>query len=173
MNRIALSVIATVLLAGGQVIAQPSTGQVLQNPLPLARTVIVTDIDAPPETDDPGTGGGFDISSYFQNKLTSPANLSACIADVETAVSQWAMGLGLSRTLKQSQPASLMLHYVKDDLPGLFAIAYDVTEGIRARIAVDFYSLDGAERAPELAIELNTTFRVAELQDALDIAMSC
>lgn len=43
---------------------------ILKNPLPLTRVALLTDLDAPADDVDPGTGGAFDNTAFFQNKLT-------------------------------------------------------------------------------------------------------
>lgn len=43
--------------------AVPSFAENLRNPLPLTRIKLVTELDAPIDKDDPGTGGSFDNSA--------------------------------------------------------------------------------------------------------------
>lgn len=147
--------------------------QVLQNPLPLTRVALVSDLDAPLDPDDPGTGGGFQIGTYFQTKLASANAIATCTDGIETTVAAWAKALGLTRMLKDRTATTLSLHYSKTDLPGLFSVRYAVKAQATAQVRVDYYRLDGAEQAPESALDLLDPYRIAALQDDLDKALRC
>lgn len=134
---------------------------------------LVTDIDAPPEDDNPGTGGAFDNAAYFQNKLADPTAVSACTDRIETSATHWAQTTGLDRSFRERQTTSLVLHYVKPGMPGLFALNYTVTERVKARVRVDYFSLNGTKQSPEIVKELISTYQIAAFQDDLDKALIC
>jgi hypothetical protein len=94
----------------------------LRHPTPLTRITLSTDIDAPLDAEDPGSGGSFDNSAYFQNKLADVSQIRACVADVRAAASTWAKGVGLTPAFEEVKSASLSIHYVKPSLQGLFAV---------------------------------------------------
>jgi hypothetical protein len=168
--------IVLLLLAviGGTGTPARADGQKLfKHPTPLTRITLSTDIDAPPDPDDPGTGGSFENSTYFQNKLADPSQIRACVAAVKAAASAWANGLGLTPAFEEIKGAAMSIHYVKPELSGLFAIDYQVEGGIKAKVRVDFYRLDATEVRPEAVQELLGTYRIAGLQDALDRALRC
>jgi hypothetical protein len=145
----------------------------LSNPLPLMRTALVTDIDAPISDDDPGTGGGFETSTYFQAKLAAPSAIMICIDAIEHTATKWAGDVGLVRGFKERGETTLTLHYTKADLPGLFAMRYEVKALSSAFVRVDYYSLDGSKQAPETAAALLDRYHISSFQDDLDKALFC
>ena len=168
--------IVLLLLAaiGGTGTTARADGQtLLKHPTPLTRITLSTDIDAPPDPDDPGTGGSFENSTYFQNKLADASQIRACVTAVRAAASAWANGLGLTPAFEEIRFASVSIHYVKPGLNGLFSIDYQVEGGVKAKVRVDFYRLDATEISPEAVPELLGTYRIADLQDALDRALRC
>jgi hypothetical protein len=95
------------------------------------------------------------------------------MSSVEKAAANWASGLGLSRADRDQAASALTLHYAKPGLKGFFAVNYQVDQGVKERVRVDFILLDGSSRSPELARELLGTYRISALQDALDAALKC
>jgi hypothetical protein len=160
-------------VVGAALAAMPCFAETLKNPLPLTRITLVSDIDAPLDKDDPGTGGSFDNSAYFQNKLADEKAIAVCVDQIEASSAGWAKSVGLSRSFRERQPTSLSLHYGKPDLPGIFTVNYTVTEKVQAKVRVDFYRLDGSMQSPEAAKPLLTTYQIASFQDSLDKALQC
>ncbi len=141
--------------------------------MPLTSVAIIADLDAAPDADDPGTGGGFEAAAYFQTRLADARAIQDCMDPIELAVVNWATGLGLSRSLRDRTRSTLALHYARSGLSGFFAINYRVEQQIKARVRVDFLILDGTQRSPELARELLAAYRIASLQGSLDTALRC
>ena len=154
-------------------ISWPTCAGPLMNPLALTQIKLVSDVDAPDEPDDPGTGGSFDNSNYFQNKLADDAAIGACIDEIEASAISWAGTVGLTRGFRDRKPSSLTLHFSKPDLQGIFTLRYAVAERVQAKVRVDFYRLDGAPQAPEAARPLLNAYRIATFQDGLDKAILC
>ncbi len=172
-----MNLLRTVLLALGATLL--STGLVIDRAgaggkeVPLTSVALVADLDAPPDKDDPGTGGSFETGAYFQTRLSDARSIQACIDPIERAASDWAAGLGLARSLRDRTGAGLTLHYAKTGVAGFFAVIYHVEQQVKARVRVDFIILDGTTQSPELARDLLGTYRIAALEDALDKAIKC
>jgi hypothetical protein len=160
-------------ITGAALAASACFAKPLTNPLPLTRITLVTDIDTPIDKDDPGTGGSFDNSAYFQNKLADEKAIAVCVDQIEASSTQWAKSVGLTRSFRERQPNSLSVYYGKPNLPGIFAVYYTVTEKIQAKVRVDFYRLDGSKQSPEAAKPLLITYQIATFQDSLDRALQC
>jgi hypothetical protein len=141
--------------------------------IPLTSIGLLADLDTPNYPDDPGTGGGFETGSYFQSRLVGARAVQTCMTQIESAVTAWATDLGLTRNLRDVTPVTLTIHYSKADLPGFFAVVYQIEQQVRARVRVDYYTLDGTLRSPELARELLQTYKIAAFESALDTALRC
>jgi hypothetical protein len=154
-------------------LSQAGVGKLPSHPTPLTRITLSSNVDAPVDADDPGTGGAFNNTAYFQNKLANASQIRVCVNSVKAAASAWAAGFGLTPAFQEVKPAAFSIHYVKPSLSGLFAVEYQVDDGVKAKVRVDFYQLDGSEVEPETVQELLGSYKIADFQDALDKALRC
>jgi hypothetical protein len=165
----ALASLAMLLVSGAG--AQPPS-EADRRTVPLTSVALVASLDAPPDPDDPGTGGGFETQAYFETRLADARAIHACMDPIEHAVADWSGRMGLFRDLRDRTASSLTLHYVKSGLAGFFAVTYRVEQQVKARVRVDYILLDGT-RSPELARDLLSTYQIASLQTSLDGALRC
>ena len=144
-------------------------------PVPLTSIGIVSDEDAELDPEDPGTGGGLEVQSYFKTILRSPDQVRACFTRVEAAGAAWASRYELSRPVRRLDSDRLLVQYAKPGIGGIFELRYRVTTTVppRARATLFFYRNDGSEQDPALVQRLLTTCGVSQLQDALDAALKC
>jgi hypothetical protein len=149
--------------------AAPPRGQAT----PLTSVGVVSDPDAPPDPDDPGTGGAFDAGAYFQDRLTSAAAIAACAAKIEAVASAWAKKYALTETERDPGVANLTLIYVKAGLQGVFEVTYKVELGTRARVTLNFFAQDGRALEPAAIQSFITDYGVGALEDGLHDAVGC
>jgi hypothetical protein len=171
MGRLSTLLTFKLLMLATAGASQPA-GNGQERTVPLTSVGLVADIDEV-DSDDPGTGGGFETAAYFRTRLTSARAIQACMDPVERAAIKWANGLGLSRTLRDQSQSTMTLHYTKPGLSGFFAVVYKVQQQVKARIRVDFIVLDGSQKSPELAQDLLQSYQIGSFQDALDSAVRC
>jgi hypothetical protein len=139
---------------------------------PLTSVEAVTDLDAPRDADDPGTGGGIDGADYFSRKLA--AKLNDCTAQIRSATDTWARANQLHVIKADQQPGNLLIHATRADLEGFFEITYRVKlDQQRARFTVFFYKLDGTQVEPAAIHTLLKTYKIDGFQDNLTRALLC
>lgn len=170
-----ISFVLALLVAIGESETSPQAAdrKLPSHPTPLTRITLSSDVDSPVDADDPGTGGAFNNTAYFQNKLANASQIRVCVNSVKAAASVWAAGLGLTPAFEEVKPAAFSIHYVKPSLSGLFAVSYQVDDGVKAKVRVDFYRLDGSQVEPETVQQLLGSYKIADFQDALDKALRC
>ena len=142
-------------------------------PTPLTSIGAVSNPDAPADPDDPGTGGSFETTSYFRNRLTSPTAIAACASMIEKVALAWAGKFSLSRAFRELHPTGLTLRYVKGDLKGLFELTYRVELQTHARVTMNFYAQDGSVLDPASIQSMLTQYQIGMLEDSLDAALRC
>jgi hypothetical protein len=155
------------------ILAPPALAHPNGTPTPLTSIAADSNLDAPADPANPGTGGAFDNSSYFRNRLTSTAAIAACAAKIEAAAAAWAGQFALMRSGREAEPTSLILDYQRAGLRGLFEVAYKVDLGTHARVTVNFYGQDGSQLDPATIQTFLKTYDIAQFEDALDIALRC
>lgn len=139
---------------------------------PLTSVEAVTDIDAPKDPDDPGTGGGIDGSNYFSRKLA--AKLNDCTAQIRSTSDAWTRANQLHVIKADQQPGNLLIHATGPDLEGFFEITYRVKlDQQRARFTVFFYRLDGTQVEPAAIHTLLKTYKIDDFQDNMTRALLC
>jgi hypothetical protein len=162
VSLLALSVVASAASAQKQPVKRT----------PLTSVEAVTDIDAPKDPDDPGTGGGMDASNYFSRKLA--AKLNDCTAQIRSTTDAWVRASQLHVVKVEDQPGDLMIHATRSDLEGFFEIIYRVKlQQERARVTVFFYAPDGAQLEPATIDRLLKDYKIDEFQDKLTHALLC
>ncbi len=89
-----------------------------------ARTSIgaVSSLDAPPDPDDPGIGGGFEQVSYFRNRFIP--KLADCTAQIEAVYRDWASNRDLIIPLHESTAGNVLIHATWDGLNGIFEMSF-------------------------------------------------
>tara|TARA_R110001599_G_C12028121_1_gene639759 strand:+ start:252 stop:656 length:405 start_codon:yes stop_codon:yes gene_type:complete len=133
---------------------------------------VVQDVDAPPDPDDPGAGGGFDAENYFQNILVG--KISECTAGVLKALLSWSNAQTLSVQKTVQQPTSLLAFMALTTPPGVLELNYRFnTAQKRARATLFFYSTDGAQHEPAAIEALLKRYNVATLQNEIRTAIAC
>lgn len=142
-------------------------------PTPLTSVGAVSNPDAPSDPDDPGTGGSFETTSYFRNRLTGSAAIADCASMIEKVAVAWAGKFSLSRSFRELHPRGLTLQYVKGDLKGLFELTYKVELQTHARVTVNFYAQDGSMLDPASIQSMLTQYQIGMLEDSLDVALRC
>lgn len=139
---------------------------------PLTSVGAVSSLDAPPDANDPGIGGGFDHISYFRNRLIP--KLADCTAEIEAVYQGWAEGHNFLIPVREILPGDLLIHATKEGLNGFFELIYRVdAERERARVTVLFVSPDGRLHDPLSIKEMLMTWEIDTLQDDLDAALAC
>ena len=139
---------------------------------PLTSVEAVTDIDAPKDPDDPGTGGGIDGSNYFSRKLA--AKLNDCTTQIRSTSDTWVRTNQLHVLKADQTPGNLLIHVTGDNLQGFFEITYRVKlDQQRARFTVFFYKLDGTQVEPAAIHSLLTTYKIDDFQDKLTQSLLC
>ncbi len=139
---------------------------------PLTSIGAVTSLDAPPDPDDPGVGGGFDSEAYFRNRFLP--KLSDCTEEIASVYDAWAAAQGLQVPLREQGAGEVLIHATHSDLHGLFELTYRVRPSReRARVTVYFYSRDGARHEPTAIVSMLEAYDIAALQDDLDSALAC
>jgi hypothetical protein len=156
------------LLAGHVGGQEPPSGR----KSPLTSIGVVQDADAPPDSDDPRGGGGFDAENYFRNILVG--KVGECTAGVLKAFLSWSQAQMLSVPKTIQQPASLLAFTPLVTPPGVLELDYRFsTAQKRARATLYFYSADGAQHEPAAIEALLKHYKVATLQDELRTAIAC
>jgi hypothetical protein len=139
---------------------------------PLTSVEAVTDIDAPRDADDPGTGGAADSSTYFSRRLA--AKVANCTQLIRTEAAAWAKQYQLGVNKLDQESGDLLMQMTKPDLGGLFELTYRVKlKEERARVTLFFYSLDGARHEPAGINKLLTDYKIADFQDLLTKGLLC
>lgn len=139
---------------------------------PLTSVEAVTDIDAPKDPDDPGTGGGMDASNYFSRKLA--AKLSDCTSQIRTVSERWVHDQKLHVISVANKPGDLTIDASQPDLQGFFEVVYRVKlPDERARVTVFFYTADGTPQDPAMIDKLLKTYKIDGFQDNLTHALFC
>lgn len=96
-------------------------------PLPLTSVGVVSDEDAPLDPEDPGTGGGLEVQTYFKTVVRSPDQIRRCFEQIEAAGATWASNHSLSRPVRILDEDRLLLQYTKSGIGGLFELRYRIT----------------------------------------------
>src|SRR5258708_34153042 len=109
LGRFAPIAIALVLTSAAEVVADPAR-------TPLTSVGIVESIDAPPDPDDPGVGGGFDAAGYFKNVLG--ATVASCTKQIGAAADSWIAAQKLVSVLRDASPNHLLIHASKPGKEG-------------------------------------------------------
>lgn len=139
---------------------------------PLTSVEAVTDIDAPRDPDDPGTGGAVDSSGYFSRRLI--ARIENCTDRLRSETGAWARNHELVVSKVDRQPGDLLMQMTKPDLAGLFELTYRVNLKLeRARVTLFFYSLDGARHELAGIKKLLTDYKIDAFQDVLTKGLLC
>jgi len=126
LGRLASIAITLVLAWATDAVAQSAR-------TPLTSVGIVESIDAPPDPDDPGVGGGFDAAGYFKNVLG--ATVASCTTKIGAAVDSWIAVQKLVPVLRDASPNHLLIHASKPGDTGFFEISYRFSAGDkRARV---------------------------------------
>jgi hypothetical protein len=140
---------------------------------PLTSIGAVSDPDAAVDLDDPGTGGSFDSTTYFRNRLTSPAAIAACASSIQQVAAAWASKFTFSESFREMRPNGLTLQYVKVGVKGLFEFTYRVQFQTRARVTLNYYAQDGSLLEPSAIQTLLSRYSIGPLEDSLDSALRC
>jgi hypothetical protein len=139
---------------------------------PLTSIDAVTDIDAPRDPDDPGTGGGADYAGYFSRRLA--IKVSTCTDRIRSITDAWAKENQLVVSKSDHRSGDLLMHLVSGDLDGFFEVAYRVRlQQERARVTLFFYSTDGSRHEPSGIRQLLDRYHVGHFQDDLTKAILC
>lgn len=139
---------------------------------PLTSIGLVTDIDAPPDPDDPGLGGGFDAVNYFENLLGT--RIGACSQQLEAVTAQWIGQHHLSILLQETGPARLLVHAARSGERGFFEVSYRFDEAQkRARVTLYFVGAEGRLLEPSAIATLLDEYGVEAFQDSLRSAIRC
>ena len=139
---------------------------------PLTSIGAVSSLDAEPDPLDPGTGGGFDQQSYFQNRFIP--KLADCTNEMEKAFVDWTKSKKLVLVRREAALGSILIHATRDGIGGLFELSYTVdTKFERARVSVNYFNKDGTAMEPVLIKGLLETWDIADLQDSLDAVIRC
>ncbi|MBB5057419.1 hypothetical protein HDF16_002125 [Granulicella aggregans] len=139
---------------------------------PLTSVEAVTDIDAPKDPNDPGTGGGMDAATYFSRKLAP--KLGDCTSRIRSTANDWIQVSHLQATKTEQQPGDLLIHATKPDLQGFFEIIYRVRlKEQRARVTVFFYKLDGTQLEPATILPLLKAYKIGDFEEKLTQALLC
>jgi len=143
-----------------------------ENRSPLTSIGAVEDFDAPPDPEDPGSGGGFDAETYFQNVVL--AKVASCPEGVLREFLAWSRGHSLSLIKTVEEPAALLAYAALAAPSGVLELVYrfNATQK-RSRVTLYFYSGDGSKHEPSALIELLKRYDVASLQDKLRTAVAC
>ncbi len=132
----------------------------------------VSSLDAAPDPEDPGIGGGFDQTSYFQNRFIP--KLADCTDKIESVFVAWTNLKGLVLPRREKTLGSIFFHATGDNIEGVFELTYKVDiNRERARTSVYYLKKDGTELDPTLIRDLLETWDIAGLQDNLDAALKC
>ena len=147
-------------------------GAQLGSPTPLTSVGAVSNLEAPPDPNEPGIGGGIDHVSYFRNRFIP--QLTNCTQQVVAVYREWAGAHALQLPLQETQDGNVLMHATRAGLDGLFELTYRVdTLMERARFTVYYYSADGARLSPLAIPTILEKWDIAALQDSLDGALSC
>lgn len=167
MSQPASTLTAVMLVLACAASAVASSGRT-----PLTSVGITATLDAPPDPDDPGVGGGFDAAAYFKNVLGG--TVASCTAKVTAAVDSWIATEKLVSVLRDAGPNHLLIHASTPGNPGFFEVSYRFTVGDkRARVTVFYVAGDGRLLEPA---EINVVLKKNEIgpfQDALEKAVRC
>jgi hypothetical protein len=162
--------LALLELAVGVAVAQNPKPKLTKTPLTSVEAV--TDIDAPRDPDDPGTGGAVDSSNYFSRRLA--AKIGNCTDRIRSETDAWAKKYQLGVSKVDRQPGDLLMHMTKPDLAGFFELTYRIAlHQERARVTLFFYSKDGARHEPAGIKKLLTDYKIDDLQDLLTKGLLC
>jgi len=168
----AVVAVAIVALALATAAAQSPGSKPKLIKTPLTSVEAVTDIDAPRDPDNPGTGGAVDSSTYFSRRLA--AKVANCTDHIRSDASAWAKKYQLSVSKVDQEPGDLLMQMTKPDLAGLFELTYRVkVKQERARVTLFFYSEDGARHEPAGINKLLTDYKIADFQDLLTKGLLC
>jgi hypothetical protein len=173
LNRVSIGVVLALLtLVVGVAVAQNRASKPKLTKTPLTSVEAVTDIDAPRDPDDPGTGGAVDSSNYFSRRLT--AKIGNCTDRIRSETDTWAKKYQLGVSKVDDQPGDLLMHMTKPDLAGFFELTYRVAlHQERARVTLFFYSKDGARHEPAGIKKLLTAYKIDDFQDLLTKGLLC
>lgn len=139
---------------------------------PLTSIGAVSSLDAPPDPDDPGIGGGFDQISYFKNRFIP--QLDDCTNQIEEVFINWTVTKGLILPRREVELGNVLIHATKDKLGGFFELIYRVdAKRERARTSVFYFFSDGSKIDPVYIKEFLENWQIAILQDDLDKALNC
>lgn len=133
---------------------------------------VVDDLDAPPDPDDPGMGGGFDAVNYFQNILVE--KVAECTKGVLKEFETWTrnQALVISRTVQAS--SSLLAYAALTDPTGVLELSYRFNASQkRARATLFFYSNDGKQHEPAAIKAFLKQYKVDSFEDRLRAAVAC
>lgn len=169
MRLLELSVACVLLLPLAAVDAQ---GHPRGTPVALTSIGLVDDLDAGIDPDDPGTGGGFDAETYFQNLLVSKVH--QCGKGVLQVFLNWAKEGGINIDKTSFGDAATSGYTTISEPPGVLELSYRFdTEKRRSRVTLFFYARDGTKMEPTTIEGLLRRFKVAGLQDKLRDAVTC
>ncbi|MBV8736552.1 MAG: hypothetical protein JO007_04700 [Alphaproteobacteria bacterium] len=139
---------------------------------PLTSISVVSSLNPPPDPDDPGIGGGFDAEAYFRENLVS--SIKDCTKIVTTVVYGWTKANAFSLAKEEVSPGWLLADARRPDDAGILEFIYRVyPHNARARATVFYYSPDGKELDPAQIRSLLTKYKIADLEDQLQSALSC
>lgn len=170
MNKALLFALLACCYADG--FATPSDTQLPDKRSPLTSISAVENLDAPPDPDDPGAGGGFDAETYFQNFVL--AEVHTCPRVVLNEFIVWSKAQSLSITKTIQEPTSLLAFAALSAPAGVLELVYKFnTTQKRSRATLYFYSGDGSKHEPVAIVELLKRYDVAALQDKLRTAIAC
>ena len=165
LARFAPIAITLVLTCAAEVVAGPAR-------TPLTSVGIVESIDAPPDPDDPGVGGGFDAAGYFKNVLS--ATVASCTKQIGAATDSWIAAQKLVSVLRDASPNHLLIHASKPGDAGFFEISYRFSVGDkRARVTVFYVAGDGRLLEPTAIPAILNNNEIGSFQDALQKAVRC
>jgi len=141
-------------------------------PTPLPSVSIVSSLKPPPDPYDPGIGGGFDAETYFRESLGS--SISDCTKFVRTLVHSWTNSNAFALAKEEVGPGWLLADARHPGDPGILEFIYRTyPHNARARATVFYYSPDGKELDPAQIGPLLTKYKIADLEDQLQTAISC
>lgn len=165
-------VVAALLCGGGPTAARADDDDHGTDRTPLTSIGLVTDLDAPPDPDDPGYGGGFDALNYFENLLDT--KIAPCREQLEAATAMWIERHQLSMLLEETGPARLLVHAARSGERGFFEVSYRFDEAQkRARVTLYFVGAEGRLLEPSAIAMLLDEYGVEAFQDSLRSAIRC
>jgi hypothetical protein len=139
---------------------------------PLTSLGITETIDALPDPDDPGVGGGFDAANYFKNVLAS--TVASCTTKIAAAADSWIGAQQLVSVLRDAGPDHLLIHTSKPGDAGFFEISYRFSFGAkRARVTVFYVAGDGRLLEPAAITAVLNNNEIGPFQEALEKAVRC